>query len=346
MGPSLDFTFRFDEAYVISCRVGQFETGEKLISYVRITPNPGTPLALGEQFQVPEVPPEVVAKVGRKRAYGAQIEMSGAFAVGEGKYAVELLLIDRQGRTYRKHWHVEAKQRHKDESVPLALPANTASALISKPWDGQLTENGVTLTVLLHATPMNPRAAKLYAWDRAFLLQSLNSLLREVPCRSVRVIAFNVGQRREIFHQDRFDSDGFVELMDALRHTEMATVSAKALQQEGWAGMLARLAREQIASKDASDAVVFLGPNMQLWNKVPREMIRGLEPGPHRFFYFEYYPWTGYEFHDAIDSLTEELHGTVFRIHTAAQLSQAIQKMLGQIKPPEKDGHRECLRWQ
>ncbi len=44
----------------------------------------------------------------------------------------------------------------------------------------------------------------------------------------------------------------------------------------------------------------------------------------------------GADFPDAIDSLTRGMHGTVYKIHSADQLGQAIQKMLEQLKQSPK----------
>lgn len=320
--------------YLIECSMNQFASGDSLLSYTRITPQGGEPVLMGEIFEIPPIPSEMVSKLTHKALSRLEIGMSGAFSTGEGQYSVELLLVDRKDRRYRKQWTVKAVHPHKDKSVPLALKPNQVEALMATPWDGKLAGDGVRLTVLLHATPMNPRAAKLYVWDRAFLLQSLISLLKQMPCQSVRVIAFNLDQQQEIFRQEQFDGEGFEKLSRVLRKLELGTVSYKALQRNTWAESLARMTREEATAKNPSDAVVFLGPTSHFWDKVPREMMSNVESGP-KFFYVEYFPWAGYEFPDAIDNLTRNLNGTVFRIHSADQLGQAIQKMLGQIKPAQ-----------
>jgi hypothetical protein len=44
----------------------------------------------------------------------------------------------------------------------------------------------------------------------------------------------------------------------------------------------------------------------------------------------------GADFPDAIDSLTRGMDGTVYKIHSADQLGQAIQKMFEQVKQSPK----------
>jgi hypothetical protein len=326
---SMDFLFRYDAGFLFQCKARQFEGNSKIVSLIRVTPRHGAPVVMNEAFEFKAVPPEAVRKLGR-RIKNVYVEGSGGVALGPGEYSIELALVDTHARTLHRHWKVQA-QADKNRTVPVMLPPNTVAPLISGDWDGKLAPDGLRLTVLLHATPIFPGSAKLYAWDRAFLLQTLASLLKQTPCKSVRVIAFNLDQQKEIFHQDDFDVHGFEKLADTLRKSEMSTVSYKALQHKNWAELLVKLTEAEIAAKRTSDAIVFLGPSSRFWDKVPAEM-KNFEKTPARFFYFEYYPWV-HEFPDAIDYLTRDLHGTVFHIHSADQLRQAIPKMLAQIKP-------------
>jgi hypothetical protein len=51
-----------------------------------------------------------------------------------------------------------------------------------------------------------------------------------------------------------------------------------------------------------------------------------------RLFYFEYFPYRGAEFPDAIQHLTRELAGTVLKIHSPGDWAEAIQKMQRKIE--------------
>src|SRR5262249_34052025 len=154
-----------------------------------------------------------------------------------GEYSFEFALVDKRFRTFRSHWNVKTDSG-KNRGVPLALKPNSVAPLVGNDWNGKLSSDGVRLAVLLHAIPMFRNTSKLYAWDRAFLLQSLASLLKQTPCKSIRVIAFNLDQQRELFRSDDFGPDGFVDLAEVLRKTEMATVSYKSLQKKTWAELL------------------------------------------------------------------------------------------------------------
>jgi len=116
------------------------------------------------------------------------------------------------------------------------------------------------------------------------------------------VIASNLDQQQELFHQDNFDRDGYMKLATGLHTLEFGTVSYRALQHGSWRDWLVHLANQQTSAKDPSDVVAFLGPNSHFLDKVPGALRDDPDAPPH-FFYLEYYPRMGAEFPDAIDSL-------------------------------------------
>lgn len=327
--PVLDFSFRYHAGFMVTVPVRYLQPGDETTAYLRVTPEGGSPTLLFESFQVPDHPPNLSAKI----LDSLHVVMSGGFAVGEGRYSVEALLRDNEGHSCSKRWNMKARTRRK-QPLALALKPDTVAPLVGKPWDGELKEDGLRVTVLLHATPMDPRMSKLYAWDQAFLLQTLSSLLERLPCESVRLVAFNLDSQEEVFRRDELDADGFIDLMRALSKVQLGTVSYKSLQRRGWPELLLKLVHEQTVSGFPSDAVIFLGPTTHFDGKLPDDMFKDVESGGPPFFYFEYYPRVGADFPDSIDYLTHELHGTVFKIHAPDQLGPAIQKLLTSMQQP------------
>ena len=339
--PVLDFAFRFDAGYIIRCPFSEFagkDTG--LATYARVTPKGGAPVVFGEMYRLPTPSPEMLAKIDPRRVK-ALLDMSGGFALGEGEYSVEVMAVDRFNRSCHKRWRVRAERSRGQRNLTVALEAGTVLPVWSSPWEGKLRQKGTGLriTVLLHAAPMSPRAAKLRAWDRAFLLESLTSLLRQIPCESVRLVAFNLDQQREVYREDQFDGRAFGELAHTLRNLEVGTVDYKALDR-GPAGntMLASLVNEQLVESESSDAVIFLGPTLRVSRKTPSEVLKTVRPAKPRFYYFEYFPWQGGDFADSIEHLTGALHGTTFRIHSPGEFGKGMQKLLRELKPANGSG--------
>jgi len=184
--------------------------------------------------------------------------------VGEGRYQVEVLAVDDQRRTWRKEWEIHVVRHRAVVASPTILRANTVAPADFVPWDGRLKAagDGVRVTVLLDVAPINPREATLRAWDRRLLLDPLSSLLRAVPCKSVRLVAFNLDQDREIYRNRQFrGGEEFDALEEAMQELELGTVSYHVLQQQqGWVQMLWNLPNTELRADDPADAVVILGP--------------------------------------------------------------------------------------
>jgi hypothetical protein len=329
--PFLDFTFRFQTGFLLSSNLGQFTPGEQPVTYLRVIPQGASPVLMRSIMDLPAVPRDMARTMDSRSLRKLRITTSGAFNVGEGRYAVELVLVNQQGQSCYKHWSVQTgKNTH--VAVPLALDPRSVEPLAHDIWDGKLDPNGVRLSVLLDAAPMNALSPKLHAWDRALLLQTLSSLLKRIPCRSVQLVAFNLEQQREVYRQEKFDAKGFAALTSTLQHLELTTVSYQSLQHGSALKFLSKLVQEQISTQTPPEVVFFLGPATRFDQK---PLVESLENAPPSFYYFELH-WPGTHFPDAIEHLTKELHGSTFVITSASELAVAIQKTLARIESTEK----------
>ena len=331
--PTLDFAFRFDVGYIVTCSLSTFGgRASKIFVIARVTPEGGKPLLLGESYRLPEA--SAATKSSKLRQ---DVQMSGGFAVGEGEYQVEVLVADQEsGRTSRKRWRARVARNRSQGAAYVAVPPGSVIPMGVRPWPVKMDTSGkgLRVTVLLNAAPLNPRNPALRAWDRAFLLGSLSSLLKQIPCASVRLRAFNLDQQRELFRQDQFDDAGFMELAESLRTLELGTVSYRVLEQrQGWLDLLLDYANRELMAADPSDVVIILGPRTRYFAEVPRKKLKGREtPNPH-FYAFEYLPGYVQHFPDAISSLTKRLGGTAYEIYSPGDLARSIQKMLAQVQP-------------
>jgi hypothetical protein len=335
--PSLDFEFRFTAGFTVQCPLKVFEGRKSSLNmFVRVTPEGGVPVVLGGTRKLPGVPAEM-ADVTNPRKLSTFLEFSGAFTVGEGRYRVEVLALDDQRRTCRKEWAIHVVPHRAVAASPAILEANTVAPADFVPWDGRLKVAGesVRVTVLLDAAPINPREATLRAWDRLLLLDSLSSLLRAMPCKSVRLVAFNLDQGREIYRNSQFrGGEEFDALRKAMQDLELGTVSYNVLQQQqGWVQMLWNLANVELRANDPSDAVIILGPATRTQMKIEKAKLQPRETSNPQFFYFEYSNRLGYPFPDSMGTLAKALGGTAFIFHSPQELAQDIQKMLAKLKP-------------
>jgi hypothetical protein len=331
--PFLDFAFFYEVGFIVRCGVKQFEGKEATIrTLLRITPKGGTATMLGQSFNLEGMPAEMKARVDLQRVH-AQFEFSGVITAGTGVYEMEVVVFDKQNRVKRKTWQAKVVPHGNESQASIALKPGEVAAISFPRWNGTSDDaKGIRLTILLDAAPINPSSTKLRAWDRAFLLGSLSSLLRCFPTASVRLTAFNLDQQRAIFHDEEFDRLGLRRLAAALTELELGTVSYKTLgHQQGWSEMLADLVRSEISRERPSDAVVFVGPNNRISEKISTESIGLKERASAPFFYFEYFPIPGKEFPDVIHHLTSAQGGTVFSLHSPGDLAAAITKMQAKL---------------
>lgn len=332
--PFLDFSFRYEAGYVVSCPIRNFEgRSMKLRSFIKITPESGAPVTLGRADLIPAIPPEVRGRIDMRRVKSA-VEISGVVLLGEGDYLADMILADDKNRVCTRHWKIHVERTHAERDVDVVVAPHTVAPL-STIWLSELPDvaSHARLTLLVNAAPINPDERRLRAWDRALLLGSISSILRGLPHVSVRLIAFNLEQQCEVFHDDEFRIGRMTDLSTALQKLELGVIALKKLQQaNGGADLLASLSQSESMSNRHSDAVIFVGPWTRVDTRFPKRRFQteGYRP---RFYDLVYYSQAlrGREFPDAIQRLTTEQDGTVFRLHSPGELGSALRKMSAQL---------------
>jgi hypothetical protein len=334
--PFLDFAFRFEAGFVVECPVKIFDgEASRIASFVRITPANGQPVFLGERFGIPAIPPET-RKHNDLQKVRSYVYVSGVFALGEGEYSAVVLVGDNRGRSVRKEWSIRARRSRAENSVEVTMPPATVAAMSPKPWKGERGDapSVSRLTIILDAAPMNPYSPRLRAWDRSLLLDSLSSVLTHTRSRSVRLVAMNMDQQREIFRADDFGPDDWFQLATRLRDLELGTISYRVLaHQRGWSDLLVSILAREIGSPAPADAVVFLGPTTRITDKIPAELVPRRTAAKPEFFYIEYYPFwlRGREYPDALAHVTHALGGQILKIHSPGELAAALKKIEEQL---------------
>jgi hypothetical protein len=334
----LDLLFRYTEGFAIGCRLGTIITpGTELIAFLRITPRGGKPVLMTEEF---DMPPAQKQDSAGMMAAPSQLEItaSGGFAAGPGEYSVEIVLTDEQGHTFRKQKNLKPFYGRGDRKVPFSLQPGEVVPLMDTRWNGALARNGPRLTVFLDAYGQNG-SANLHGLDRAALMQSLFTLLTQLPCRSVKLIAFDLEGQKAIFSQERFDARGFAALNRLLKRVDFSTISYRALQSGAWSKFLTDQLRSELASEQPADDIIFLGAwGSHVREKLPQETVRKIEIGNTHVFYFELFAFPD-SAPDGIGQLTKDLRGTVFAIQSPDDFAQAIKKVSAVTDPPSKATH-------
>lgn len=329
----LDLLFRYLAGFAINCRLGEkLHSGERLVILVRVTPEFGKPTILLEYFDIPQVQPHSQSGFDAPLSK-LEVRTSGGFAMGSGRYSLEVVLADGQGHMCRARKKLKPADARGAGNIPVVLQPGAVAPLVDARWNGSLAAKGQRLTVLLNAHGRFG-TARLQAWDRAILLQSLVTLLNQLPCKSVNLVAFNLDEQQQVLSLDKFDADGFSKLERALEQIDFATIPYQALKKGSWTSFLVGLAQRESSSKEPPDDIIFLGAGgSHAWEKLPRDMTRDIEISKAHFFYFELFPYIG-SAPDGVEQLTRDMHGTVFAISSPEMLAQAIKKTLALTAAP------------
>jgi hypothetical protein len=320
--PTLDFSFRFQAGYMVRVPMNQFAgKNHQWGVVVRVTPEKGTPVYFGLRTRLPEVPKTTV-----------ELELGGGFLVGEGRYRVTWRLSDETGRVCRSEWTVDARRSHADRKVRMSLAPGTVTPLyIRAPGGHHDDAPPLRLTVMLDAAPMSPRRTRLSARDNMMLLGTLSSLLDRLPTSSVRLVAFNLDQQKELYRQDGFTPDRLPDVARAVESLQLGMVDYHVLQnRRGHVELLADLVNREMAEPQPSDVILFLGPLARFGDRFPEQLLE--RPGaatPH-FFYLQYRPpflRMQATLPDLIHSLVSRLKGKVVVMNSPGDFEKGIQQI-------------------
>jgi hypothetical protein len=289
--PSLSFGFRFRAGYVFRVPMTQFnQAAHRWTVLIEIIPDGAArPVHLVEIHRMPAAPK---AKL--------EAESGGGYLLGEGHYRVRWTLVDDINRVCRKDWQVDVKLHHGEMSAKVAMPPNSVAEVSLLRGVGSANRHPdpgrpIRLTVLVDAAPLYQRRmtrAVLSPSDNVFLLSAVSALLERVPTSSVRVVAFNLEQQKELFRRDNFMLESLEEMSRSLSDLRLAAVDSHTLRNpQGHVQFVAKLINQELHATPPSDAVVFLGPRERYQDKVPAEAIDPVTNAVPQFFFLRYRPF-------------------------------------------------------
>jgi hypothetical protein len=268
MSAALNYAFQFQVVYQVQIPLTEFgEPGHTLTTYTRVTPEGRPPVYLAKANE----------RVPETRAPRTYTDGVGAFVVGEGTYRADVLVQDDTDRTCRATWQVKAHRAGSETQLQTATRPGTVEELTLNGTPQLVAKIGpriARLTVLVNAAPLAPRATELQPDDIQRTVDSVTSLLREMPAQTSRVIAFNLDQRAIIFRNDEFDAAHTGELADALRQLDFSVVDAKALRDRMQPlDLLTSLMEAELGGPQLPDAVIVIGPRTLVIAPLPADAM-------------------------------------------------------------------------
>jgi hypothetical protein len=222
--PALGYSLRFSAGLRISFPLRQFSgLAHYLDAYFRITSQGQAPVFQVQAADIPDLP-----------AANAEGELVGTFSVGEGEYSVDALVPDDLQRICRRSWPIQAMFSGGERELRQGIPPNTVVEYSSAGPTGIDTTGPkiARLTVMLQTAPFAPLAPKLRDADVQTFVQSLSAVLDQLPARFVRVVLFNLDQRRTILQENGFTREQLGEVNDALGQVEVGHVDYRVFESD------------------------------------------------------------------------------------------------------------------
>jgi hypothetical protein len=323
--PQLNFSFRIQAGYTVRIPMRQYQgSGHGWVFLMRVTPevSGAKPVYLGARTRLPDVPKTNV-----------EVEMGGGYLLGEGKYKVRWMLVDDEGRVCRKDWEIEATLTHAERSARVGMKPGTVDAFSLRGSSNASTRDDkppFKVTILMHAAPMFPRRTRLRATDQITLIGSLSALMERLPASSVRMVAFNLDQQKELYRRENFTQGDIQQVWRALNVLELNSIDYQTLaNRTGHLDMLANLVNQEIHAETPSDAVLVLGPVTRFADHMPRALLEKPTGEFPKFFFFQYKSVFRQQasLPDSLTSTVASLRGKVYTIRTPGEFAKAIEQL-------------------
>jgi hypothetical protein len=279
VAPVLDFAFRFRAGYKFRLPAAQYQTaGPVWRVLTKITP-----------LHDDRKPAYLFARTTAAQIVKTDLnfEVSGAYLLGEGRYAVESTLYDDSSRTCKREWQIDASLGRRERAVQLSLPPFTVRDLPSiRASDWNRPSGSASLTILLNAAPLSPRRTRLRPADRNLLLTALAAIAGRVPAAFVRLVVFSLEAQKEVFRSDNFSVDALGQVARAIDSLELSTVNVHVLQNpSGPVDLLAGLINQELRAPAPAGAIIVLGPLSRFTGRIPEGSLE--KPAASRFFYVQ-----------------------------------------------------------
>ena len=341
--PALRFDLRFHADYTVSIPVRNLAPGrEQLLVRLRVTPiaDEADEILMTDQLSVPAIPEDA-------KGWGA---FPGGFALGPGRYRVDWLMRDREGRYCSSHWQADAKLAAGERDLPIGLPPNGVAALAEEPRSGPATRvagDELHVKILLNVAPADTSRIALERGELDVLASLLQNIEREPRFHSFTLVAFNIHTQKIVQRQENVRRIDMRSLASAIEKSDVGTINYQALldQRSEPKFIASVLARELGDGMPKPDVVLVAGPKASVEGKVPLEQLKALGEAAFPIFYFSYVPDPVQNpFRDPIGAALKIYKSSAeFKIVRPRDMGLAISHLLSWVTTRSSGGARTAL---
>lgn len=336
--PRLDFHFRFFTGYTIDIPLKQLVAPRNVFEVVLdVRPLSATgekPFLYRDYLRVGPV----------EKGLRGEVSLSGSFVVGEGEYQVAWHIKDRYGRGCSVAWEIEAKLPRRQQDIKLSMePGEIDSSYTNLfGWERNIRSRsgpGYRVKVLASFDPARRRRqAIMHLGDILPVLAAMRALLRDGRFVEFSVLAYSVEDQAVLLRQDFDDAIDFPALGEAVKKLSPATVGFEQLGENKDRDFLAELIVGELEKTGEFDALIFLGSDSLLFQRIPKELLEGIGMRSYPVYFLKtaWLPWSG-----ATSDAVKKLKGKIYQFRTPKDLSEAIEKMAEDLGRRESGGGSE-----
>lgn len=332
LDPQLAFDLNYRAGYLIHLRAEAVPThGDRLHVLFRVQPlaAPGVPPVYFRQaFNVPA-----------NRADGSSAVFPGRYLLGPGRYKVDWLMRNLQGRVCSAHWQVRAPQPGHTGRLAAAATPNLVAPDRQDPFADEPPvaraggpESLLHISLLLNLAPLDRTRFKLSSYELNSLVGMLRALHREPIIGRFSLAAFSGADRQVVYAASERSRLDFAALGAALEARDTGVVAVEDLADpEGEPRFLADLLNRALGPEASRpDAVVVLGPKVDRGAAVPAEMLTISDPPPLFRIVFDRnphsYPWPG-----ALETALKPHGLVVYGVTRPQDYGRVLESLLGAL---------------
>jgi hypothetical protein len=340
--PALRFDLRFHAGYTVSIPVRNLAPGGvQLLVLLRITPiaDQADEVLMTDRLNVPAIPENA-------KDWSS---FPGGFALGPGRYRVDWLMRDQQGRYCSSHWRANARLAAGENDLPIGLPPNAVAALAEEPRTNHATrvscrDDTLRVKILLNVAPADTGRTVLDQRELEVLGSLLQNVGREPQFHSFTLVAFNTHTQKIVQRQENVSRIDMRSLGAAIEKSDVGTINYRLLlDPHSESKFIARvLIGELGAGMPQPDVVLVAGPKASFDGKVPLEQVKELGEAAFPIFYFSYVADPVQNpFRDPIGAALKAYKTTSeYKIIRPRDMGVAISHLLSWVKTRSAGGER------
>lgn len=335
--PVLDYEFRFHAPFWVEIPLRRMYGGGKRFTTTAVVRPVSVEGAEPVQFEDTYILGKEVPK-----GFGGTAELSGAFAVGEGRYEVDWRLEDEVGRSCELSWKLEAKLSRRHRHVNLTVrpgEVTEAGVYLFRPERAPHARGaGLRIKLLVNLDMRSRRRARVRLWRYAPMISGLRVMSRHEDLAEFSLVAFSLEEQKVLHRQPLSRRISFPALGDAIKSLTPETVEFDTLRKGSDLAFLDTVLSEELSDGEQVDAIVFVGADDRFGKHVSPETLDKVRSLGVPVFHFNstLYLWRG-----AMGNTVRSLGGKEYKVRQPHELAKAVNELVAEIlsrRPEQRSG--------